>query len=163
MNCSEAQELMGLLINGELSGERARDVRNHFASCDACAAGLTPLQWAEVLPAMDDRLEPSADFVLRFREKLEARREPWWKKLIAWGWPRQVAAAGALATLVLAGIFVIRYPRAPQDPAAYVGDIAVMEKLPFLEDMAVVSNLDLLEDFDTIENLPRLIKEADKN
>ncbi len=163
MNCSEAQELLGSLINGELSGERARDVRDHFALCDACAAGLTPSQWTEVLPAIDDRLEPSADFVPRFREKLETRREPWRKKRTAWGWPRQAAAAGALAALVLAGIFVIRSPRTSQDPAAYVGDIAVVEKLPFLEDMAVISNLDLLEDFDTIENLPRLMKEADRN
>jgi anti-sigma factor RsiW len=163
MNCKQAREFLELLLAGKLSGQDARDVRVHLASCVHCAAELNAEQWAEVLPALDETIEPSQDFARQFYAKLRARPEPWWKKIMAWGWPRQLAATGTLAALILAGFFVVRYPYSVQNRAASLNDFAVAETLPLLEDMPVVSNLDLLEDFDTIEDLPRLMNQGVDN
>ncbi len=158
MNCKQARESLELLLAGKLSGQSAREVRLHLATCPSCAGELNAVQWTEVLPALDESVEPSGDFALRFRAKLQARPEPRWKKIAVWGQPRQLAAAGVLAVVILAGIFVTRYPFSVRNRAAALNDFGVAENLPLLEDMPVVSNLDLLEDFDTIEALPNLMK-----
>ena len=163
MNCKQARESLELLMAGQLSGQKAGDVRVHLASCATCAAELNAEQWAEVLPVLDETIEPSGDFSRQFYAKLRARPEPWWKRIMAWGWPRQLAATGTLAALFLAGVFVVRYPHSAQNRAASLNDFAVAETLPLLEDMPVVSNLDLLEDFDTIEDLPRLMNQGVDN
>jgi len=150
-------------MDGSLSGEKARAVRMHFESCSGCAANLAPSQWVEILPVLDEDIEPSQDFAVRLKARLKAQPRPWWKEIAVWHWPRQLAAAGALAAVILAGILVLRYPGARQDRSEYLSDFGVAENLPLLEDMAVVSNLDLLEDFDAIENLPHLMQEEKNN
>jgi anti-sigma factor RsiW len=163
MNCNQARDALERLLEGNLSGREAREVRVHLASCNSCAAGLDADQWVEVLPALDETIEPSDDFSSRFQAKLERQPKPGWKRIGGWGWPRQLAAAGALAAVILAGILAIRYPFSTQERDTNVKDFAVVENLPLLQDMAVISNLDLLEDFDTIEELPSLMKEGVKN
>jgi hypothetical protein len=159
MNCENARELLEQIMSGKLSGEEARSVRLHFASCPDCAAGLNTSQWMEILPAMDETIEPPGDFAPRFHAKLQSRPQPWWKRIQAWGLPRKLAAAGALASIILVGVLVIRYPFTNQDRLGDPNEFGVAQNLPLLEDMPVVSNLDLLEDFDAIENLPHLMKE----
>jgi anti-sigma factor RsiW len=163
MNCKQARELLGLLLEGKLSGTEARDVRVHLASCGSCAAGLPGGQWVEVLPVLDETVEPSGDFSSRFYAQLEARPKRWRRRIGGWGWTRRLAAAGALAAAIGVGIFAVRYPFSMHDREDSVNDFAVMEKLPLLQDMAVISHLDLLEDFDTIEELPRLLNQGVKN
>ena len=159
MKCEEAREKFQQVLGGDLSGSEARAVREHYASCAECCANLASADWVEVMPAMDETLEPSGDFAARFRAKLSARPKPWWKRVWEWGSTRQLVAAGALASVILTGIFVLRQQDAGQDRAPDLNDIQVAQNLPLLQDMAVVNNLDLLEDFDTIENLPQLIHE----
>ena len=36
MNCTQAQEWLGPLLDGELAGSEARDLREHLAGCPAC-------------------------------------------------------------------------------------------------------------------------------
>jgi anti-sigma factor RsiW len=163
MNCEEVLRRIESAADGKLSSEEARAVRDHMTSCPGCAARLGPSAWVEILPALDATIEPSEDFARRFREKLRARPQLWWKKIANWGWPRQLAAAGILTAIILAGIFVLWHPGNREDRAAYFDDITVAENLPLLEDMPVINNMDLLEDFDTIENLPHLMKAAAKN
>jgi hypothetical protein len=163
MNCNQARELLGLLSAGRLSGREARDVRMHLAACDSCAAGLDAGHWVEILPALDETIEPSRDFSARFHARLEERPQPWWKRIGGWDWPWRLAMAGALASVIIAGIFLVRGLNPPQDRAPILNDFDVAENLPLLQDMAVVSNLDLLEDFDTIAELPSLMKEGAKN
>jgi hypothetical protein len=163
MNCEKARELLERVIAGDLSGEEARSVRWHFASCSTCAAGLSASQWMDILPVMDKTIEPSGDFAIRFHSKLQARPQRWWKKVLVWGWPRQLVAAGALASMILAGVLVLRHPVGRPDRFGDTGDIGVAQNLPLLQDMPVINNLDLLEDFDAIENLPHLMKESSVN
>ena len=160
MKCEQSREFLEDLIAGKLSGQEARSVRAHIASCSACSAGLTPSQLVEILPAFDETIEPSGDFAARFRARLKSRAQPWWKRIAGWGWPLRLAAAGALAAIIFAGIFVGLHPEMGQERAASLNEFGVAENLPLLEDMPVISNLDLLEDFDTIENLPDLMKET---
>ena len=162
MNCERARELLGKIMAGEVHGRDAREVRIHLATCPDCAAALTPSQWVELLPVLEPVIEPSEDFAPRFRAKLESRPEPWRRRIVLRGWPRQLAAAGGLAAILLAGVLLIWEPGVKQETVS-VKELNVVESLPLLEDMPVISNLDLLEDFETIENLPRLIKEAAKN
>ena len=160
MNCEQAQERLEHMAVGKLGGEDARAVRMHLASCAACSARLTPSQWVEILPAIDETIEPSADFAQQFYAKLRARPKPWWRRIAGGSWTRPFAAAGAMAAVLLAGIVVIRYPDFRQDRASDLNDFRIAENLLLLEDMAVVSNLDLLEDFDTIENLSNLMNDG---
>jgi len=159
MTCKEAREKFQKVLGGDLSGGEARAVREHYASCAECRAGLAPADWVEILPAMDEIIEPSGDFAARFQARLSARPKPWWRRIGEWGSTRKLVAAGALASVILGGIFVWRQPDAGQDRATDMNDIQVAQNLPLLQDMPVVNNLDLLEDFDTIENLPQLIHE----
>jgi hypothetical protein len=119
------------------------------------------MEWIEVLPALDDAIEPSEDFALRFQSRLQEHRlrrsrgrKPWWKMVAAGGWVRQLVAAGALATLIVAGFYLHKYPGDVTDRINSYNEFAVAENLPLLKDMDVISNMDLLEDLDTIENLP---------
>jgi hypothetical protein len=159
MNCKEARKALESLVAGNLSGEDARAVRMHFKTCSACAAKLDPSHWVELLPVLDAEIEPSPDFALRLKARLDARTQPWWRKIPVWDWPRQLAAAGALAAVIFAAVLAIRYPGAGKDPSASLNDYTVAEQLPLLKDMPVVSNLDLLEDFDAIENLSNLMQQ----
>jgi anti-sigma factor RsiW len=163
MNCEEALDLLKDLASGELSGEKARAVRMHLASCAACTANLNPSEWVEILPAVDDTIAPSEDFALRFREIVKTRSRSSWSRIADWRWPRQIAAAGSLAALLLAGIFISRYNGLREERTGKLVDLQAAENLPLLEDMPVIGNIDLLEDFDTIEILPRLMKEESKN
>jgi anti-sigma factor RsiW len=43
MNTAHVQELLSAFLEGELDGERAKDVREHLASCPDCAALLEAL------------------------------------------------------------------------------------------------------------------------
>jgi len=106
-----------------------------------------------------ETIEPSANFAPGFRAKLEARPQPWWKRVAAFR-PKQLAAAGALAAVLFAGVLLIRHPGNHADRPNYSGALKPVEAIELPEDMAVISNLDLLENFDTIEDLQRLLKEA---
>lgn len=163
MNCTQAQHLLNSLMNGELCGENAREARFHLASCPECATKLTSSQWVEVMPALEEEVEPSGEFAQRFYWKLEERRMPWSKRILFWRWPRQLAAAGALMAVIAIGILVGRYPGAKRDNILPGNDSGIAEKLPILEDLAVINNLDLLEDFETIEDLTNLMSEDAAN
>ena len=157
MNCEQVRERLDAFVNGALSGEQSRAVRRHLASCAVCASNLSPTDWVEVLPVFDEAIEPSEDFALRFHARLRERRYPpksRWRALSAWGRPWQLLGAGALAALMMLGIFLGRHPGGgAADRPESLNDIAVAENLPLLRDMAVISNLDMLEDFDAIEDL----------
>jgi len=163
MNCKQINDVLEQFLRGELSGAEARSVRTHLASCPACACGLTSAERMELLPALDEEIEPSDGFAARFRAKLEERRQPdggsqavhsWRARIGRWGLPRRLAAAGALAALIAAGVFWGLHPNGTLNPSVTDSDLLIADRLPLLEDMAVIKNLDFLEDFDTIEKLP---------
>jgi anti-sigma factor RsiW len=171
MNCKQIQELLNAFIGGRLGADESLQVRMHLASCASCRSRLSATEWVEILPGLDESIEPSGEFASRFYAALEERRharkerpgESGWNKRAAWGWPWSIAAAGVLAALIAVGIYISNYPSdSPENSAVYY-DLEVTENLPLLRDMAVISNLDLLENLDAIENLPPLNKKTATN
>lgn len=159
MDCNQAQNSLPALMSGELWGEEARALRRHLASCAHCSSKLTAPQWVEVAPALEEEVELSDAFQQRFQQKLAARPSSRLRGMLAWRWPQQLAAAGALAAVFALGMLMGRYPGARPEGTLSKGDAAIAEKLPILKDMAVINNLDLLEDFETIKALPDLRRE----
>jgi anti-sigma factor RsiW len=163
MNCEQIDEIKKAFMNGEVSGEQARAVRLHLASCAACASHLSPAEWVEILPAIDKEIEPTRDFSERFYARLEARQNEnalpirtkafLWFSLVTWGWSHRLAAAGAFTALIVVGIFIGQYlSESPDRPFLY-GELSIVENMDLLQDMAVINNLELLENFDAIESL----------
>ena len=165
MNCQRTQDLLKLLLEGRLHGDIPRKIRAHIASCPGCRAGLNPRDLVEILPVLDDSIEPSEDFTARFYAELDNRRRnsasnrhgssgpgPSW---IA-EWSRGLAAAAALILLVAAGIYFRESPYRSPDASEVLYDLEVTENLAFFEDMGLFENLELFEDLDAIEDLPQL-------
>ncbi|HTY61873.1 MAG TPA: zf-HC2 domain-containing protein [Acidobacteriota bacterium] len=161
MNCEQVHEVLDDFLNGKMSGSRSRDMRLHLASCPACASTLSPAERIEILPVLDETLEPSEDFDARFHAELQRRRaamsadfskESRGSAWFVWRHPWQLTAVGALAALLAAGIF-LRHSGDRYGLSDNPGEIAIAENLNLLQDMAVINNLDLLENFDTIEKM----------
>ena len=163
MTCRETQAQLEAFLKGKLSGDSSRNVRRHLASCKSCAALLSPADLVELLPVLDETVQPSAGLQVRFHARVEAhrRRQPQETRrtlpgfnVLAWSWPARLTAAGALATVLFAAgiVFQIRsyrpYATAPTD-----AEITIADNLPLLQDLRVIENLEMLEDFDSIENL----------
>jgi anti-sigma factor RsiW len=162
MNCEQIRNILKAFGEGMLNAEDSRAVRGHLASCFACASRLSPAERMEILPSLDDEIEPSEDFTARFHARLQERGRkavsisrpvPWWKVVFVWGRPWNYAAAGALAAILIAGVFWGGYLHGTRELSGDMNELSIAEHLPLLQDMAVISNLDLLEDFDTIESL----------
>jgi anti-sigma factor RsiW len=162
MNCEQIRNILKAFGQGTLNAEDSRAVRVHMASCAACVSRLSPSERMEILPALDDEIEPSEDFAARFHARLQERRSKaasakrpaqWWKAVFVWGRPWNLAAAGTLAAILIAGVFWGGSLRGTRELPDDMNELSIAEHLPLLQDMAVISNLDLLEDFDTIENL----------
>lgn len=168
MSCTEVQAVLERFLSGKLYGAEARYIRGHLASCPRCASNLIGEDRIELLPALDEEIEPSEGFRGRFMARLESHRadagrrpaetsvgfQNSWRALLGyWTLPKRLAAAGALAVLIAFGIYVGVY-QGPQPSSDRIpGDIAIAENLPLLQDMKVIENLEFLEDFDAIQNL----------
>lgn len=168
MSCAEVESFLERFLSGKLSGAEARHIRGHLASCPRCASNLIAEDRVELLPALDEEIEPSEDFRARFMARLEthraqAARRPAdtsqgfpssWRALFRnWTLSNRLAAAGALAAIVAFGVYVGTYQSPQPSPDGNLGDIAIAENLPLLRDMKVIESLEFLEDFDAIQNL----------
>jgi len=162
MTCRETQAQLEAFLNGKLSGESSRSIRRHLASCNSCAALLSPEDLIELLPVLDETIQPSAGLQARFHARMEAHRReqpektrrtlPFdWRAL---GRPARLIGAGALATVLVAAgiIFEIRSYR-PYATAPSEVEMTIAGNLPLLQDLRVIENLEMLEDFDSIDNL----------
>jgi len=164
MNCQETKDLMKSFLEGSLDGSTAQRLRRHLATCKECAAGLDPVDLMEILPVLDDSIEPSEGFADRFYSKIEARKSresvpqrlsgPGRKqfRLPRWSW--SLAAAAALTLVVSTGLYLRRHEYGTPEPAAVFYDLEMTENLPLLRDMALISDMEFFENLDAIENLP---------
>lgn len=165
MKCQNAQDLLKPLSDGRLKGDVLRRVCEHIESCAACRSRLSPADLIEVLPALDETIEPSEDFGSRFYAELEMRRtrqvpekkpqHSGFKFNWMSGWAWRLAAASVLTVLVGVGLYTQQSSYRIPDTSAVFYEIEVTENLPLLQDMALFNNLDLFENLDAIENLPQ--------
>ena len=161
MNCKLAVDNLKALMEGDLPADEARETRRHLLACPSCSARLTPEEWVEVLPGMEEEVEPSADFARGFYRKLDRRREagraPWWS--VTWARPGHLAGAGALVLVVLLGVILGRLPWGARTMSGPAVEPGMEETVAILKDMGVLHHLDLLEDFETIADLGALAQD----
>ena len=104
MNCDRANELLTDLVYGELSGEEARAVEQHTASCPKCAAELRELRLGRALMAKYRGDEPV----------IATATPPWPRRLRL---RRFVASVTAVAAVVLIGVGVWMFHESTTPPA----------------------------------------------
>ena len=112
MACSEYQDSIALLVDGELSQDAATGVRGHLAGCGGCAAHVRELEAliVQLTPAASSgtTIEESR-FWRRFDADLAVRvargETPFWRQSIALPFP--LAAAGVTIVLIL-GVATVR-------------------------------------------------------
>jgi anti-sigma factor RsiW len=156
MKCDLNRNELRRFLAGELSGAESSRIRHHLAGCPSCAATLSVVDRTELLPALDEVVEPSENLRTRFhatlREHHRRRQVPmqWWQKLMPVGLPGRVVLGGAVAALVIGGVLLRLQQPATPPPAP---DVAIVENLQLYQDMAVIRDLDLLEDFDDINGM----------
>jgi anti-sigma factor RsiW len=132
---------------GDLSDSEAKQVREHLASCAACAEELALLQQAASVVGPDRRAEPRPGFASRVAARAVELRvrpvgAPWWR------W----AFGGAVAAAIAAAVVIVARPR-----AAIPGeDVLVAQRLELFEDLSVVQNQDALGDLDVVAVLHTL-------
>ncbi|MEJ2109520.1 MAG: hypothetical protein P8Z37_06325 [Acidobacteriota bacterium] len=165
MNCQNFKNAIEASKDGRLPGDILQEIREHIRCCDACRTGLDARDLVEILPAMDQWIEPSKDFSSRFYSELNSRRNKndlvevsakdrglrpsWLSAQIL-----RLAAAGVILVLVTAGFYF--RDRSPEvDTSAVLYEIEVTEELNFFQDMVLLEDLDFFEDLDAIENMPR--------
>ncbi len=161
MNCHELEKSLKGFLSGELSREDATVVRAHLAGCRDCRTLLNAVDRTEILPALDETVEPSSDLGSRFHARLirhrsklidpvlgesESRPHKWWS-------PKLLAAAALAATIIIGAMLVGNYLRIAREPEVTGRDLAVAENLPLLKQMDVISNLELLENFEEIQSM----------
>jgi len=162
MNCSQIRELMPDLAAGmdaaTLTAEPEREVAEHIASCDGCAAHLRDLR--KTMALLDEWQAP--DPSPYFDTRLEARlREEMARPATGWlNWLRRPAWAMSLAAVIFAGALAIGMggksylfvaegiPTTPPplglpvQPGTAVGDLQALER-----------NDELYADFDVLDDL----------
>jgi anti-sigma factor RsiW len=166
MNCQQTKDLMKPFLDGALDRSTSQKLRRHLANCKECASELDPVDLMEILPVLDDSIEPSEGFSDRFYAELEARksRNSTRERLPASGmkrswlprWSWGLAAAAVLTVVVSTGLYVRQSRYAVPDASEMFYDFEVTENLPLLMDMPLINNLELFENMDAIENLPQL-------
>lgn len=156
MKCSQCEQHLSALLDGELPRALADEVEQHLAGCERCAAQRVRLERLHAAVAAAPELEPSPSFDAAFARRLQdAKREA---RLVAdrprkarWLWPALAATAAAAA------IVAVVLLRSPRPPIAEPGPIVLARNLDLLQDYDVVRNLDALEDADLVQNLDQLI------
>jgi anti-sigma factor RsiW len=98
MNCEDSRAQLDTYLDGELSGERMRELDAHVRSCPACAADvLARVQMKRSVKAAGTRYEPSAAFRAKIQKQIAARPKRSW--VLGWMVP-----TAALATVLIAGV-----------------------------------------------------------
>jgi anti-sigma factor RsiW len=153
MNCEKLrQELMEAVLSGP--GSVSAEMREHLASCKACAGELASLQQTMTLLDEWQVPEPSPYFNTRLRARI--REEALLPAERSWlAWFRRPVAAAAAALLIGLGIGLMELGHFGGDhntlannentvrvsaPGTAVGDLQYLDK-----------NADLFSDFDALD------------
>ena len=109
-SCKQIKADLTDYMNADLEAADSQRIRFHLSNCASCESFLVSLESVDTLVDDDPRVEPSADLQSRFMIRLEEHRANsgtvasafgWWQSLVQWSLPRQVLAAGVLASLVV--------------------------------------------------------------
>jgi len=162
MRCSQCEQHLSALLDGELPRALADEVQRHVAGCERCAAHRARLEQLRATLEAAPALEPSPGFDAAFARRLQdarraARLAGDAPKRRRWLFPVFAAvAAGACAAVV--ALVLSRSPAPP--PGADPEPIVLARNLDLLRDYDVVRNLDALENADLVQDLDQLLPGA---
>ncbi len=164
-SCKQIKADLTDYMNADLEAADSQRIRFHLSNCASCESFLVSLESVDTLVDDDPRVEPSADLQSRFMIRLEEHRANsgtvasafgWWQSLVQWSLPRQVLAAGVLASLVVVVFYggsLTQAPSPSSSEALMLTEMPMVEDLLLYRDMQVIENLDFLEDFDVIDSM----------
>ncbi len=135
-------------MDGELSEERANEIRKHLAGCESCKNEIDSLLSCNSLLKGLSEIEPSHDFDRVFQQKLlqdeekEAGRIFFGFLFSAW---RPYIAVAVSILLVAGFLFFSR-----THDSLSTEEIMIAGNIELLEDFEIVNRLELLENWDDI-------------
>jgi anti-sigma factor RsiW len=156
MNCRQAREIIAAQTAGDLAPQRLREMQEHIRTCEACAE--LDEQFRQTWDALSchPTLEPSADFMLRLRSRIQAEEARESKarhfgSLLKWRWAAlAVCALAAAVLLTRPGLF---HPGAPVSqepvPVAVGRDSGDEQLLRDLDKLLDYSAADALSAYDS--------------
>ena len=163
MDCLIARESLNKVRDGTADPVEAGLLRMHLAECGVCRSTLDVDAAVELLPALDESIDPSANLSARFHERLirhqaeradfDLRPRLWSQVAFDWITPQRLSLATLSLCLIIGIVVAGIYFHQGDEGAIVPVEQAIAEDLSMLEDLEVISNLDLLEDFDDISNL----------
>ncbi len=124
MICEEIRNLIGDYIDGELDGDRLREVKEHLGACAACKKFEETLRRAAIAPFKTaERLKAPDEIWFNVRSAIEARQTRrlhpslLLNKLVAPFLIRRKSALAlaAVAVVLLLAVFVLRGPFTTQN------------------------------------------------
>lgn len=158
-SCTTIQENLTAWIDGELSAEWGERVRDHVATCAACALEADSLRASIALQASGLKRLTATDvdaamLHARLRRAVAAEVEVEPRRSV-WNWIfRPVVLAPALA--VLAVLVLLTAAGGPTDvlvPLGVAPPPAAVKRAPDLfKDYTLIQHLDELQHFDTVES-----------
>jgi hypothetical protein len=164
--CANHRETLMLDIYGEL-GPEARPVwEEHLKTCEACRRerlrmqGLVGnLKSALATPNLSDRQVSEGVQAVRMK-LMDARKTPWWRKVLNVRPAMLVPAAVAFCALFLAITMVDMEPLMNSVGIRTASHPDIMEQMKS-EDLEVIKNLDLLREMESLGKLVNVVD--DKN
>ena len=116
MNCKQVEKFLPLWAGGDLESTRERSLREHLASCKACAAAASEYhetrQWLEefAAPAFSDDVYAEMRQNVWRRIEIEASGPSVSQVIAGWFQPRWVWAPAAVLLIAIAVYFFVIMP-----------------------------------------------------
>ena len=156
MRCFRARRLMSRRAAQGLSMHQEQMLQEHLVTCGACSRLTDELERAWKALEFHPILEPSADFIPRFKARLReeepaSREKPVWKPVLSWRWMAMAAC------ILLAVVLISRHETGQQDSssppdraAVSVADQSIPDEqfLQDLEEILQQSGTDVLSAYD---------------
>ena len=182
MPASHLEENLSAYLAGELDVAETQLVEAHLRECSECAAQLERLRRLNGLLHQLRAVEPSANFLQRFRQKVDVDR-----RVVVFRSRRTVAWLALAASIVFV-VFMLHLKREVQPPPGITHwkpktettrsepTLAVpppeptaveqltQEEVELIAHLEVLEEMDLIENYDSLENLElALITPAEEN
>ncbi len=158
-SCRSVHRNLVAWCDGELSPRQARRVRDHLATCAACAGEAervrTAIEWqTQALIGIAVAAADTHALQMKLQQALASEPDPgfpWWT------WLTRPVALGAAAAVALVVVFfsLVGGPKAVLIPLGVEPPpVAVSSEPELFENYQLIQHLDAMENFDTVESVP---------
>jgi anti-sigma factor RsiW len=162
MQCAEIKKLLPAYLDGEISTDESKSVKEHLVSCDACRqqAHAFGLSWKAL--GEYKNIEPDSAYMSRFYTEL-AQRKTWVERfketVVIW---RPAFVLGCMVVLISSVVLrnqwissqgVRQFVALNEEELEIVENLELVENVELLEDLEVLENLDVIEAMESIQQM----------